>query len=156
MKGSVYIVLITLIAAIPGVVLGQASDIASATPVNVSVGTPSIFTIRQQILNQQQEIIEREFQQVARCIKTSSLNVVLTDPTGIINKVPQTDLVNCRRRLSQLQRQVARIAREAQQLSRDAEQQSAALETQARLAELQQNLRAILSSLTSAGSASVQ
>lgn len=152
-KFLLFVCLILVTAIAPGMVLGQ-SGRASATPVNISTGTPSTIAIREQFLVQQEQIIERELQQVTRCIANASLNVVLVDPTGIINRVPQTDIVNCTRRLNQLQRQVARLAREAQQLANDAQVQATALETQARLAELQQNLRALSSGTTAGGTSS--
>jgi hypothetical protein len=150
MRFAIYVFAVAIMVAIPQMVLAQTSTVAGATPVNTSTGTPSSFTIKQQILEQQQAQIQREVTEVTRCIRTASLDVVLRDPTGQINRVPQTDLINCRRALSNLQRRLQRLSRAATQLSRDARARSIALETQARLALLQQNLRALASDIFSA------
>ncbi len=147
MRFMVFVCVMIVMAAIPGTVPAQATDVASATPVNISTGTPSTFTIKQQIIAQQVAQIQREVTQVSRCIRTASLDVVLRDPTGQINRVPQTDLIDCRRRLNALLRRLERLTRAANRLSRDARAQAVALETQSRLALLQQNLRALASSI---------
>jgi len=150
MRLVIYVCVIIVMAATPEVGLGQATNRAAATPVNTSTGTPSAFTIKQQILEQQQAEIQRGLTELTRCISTASLDVVLRDPSGQINRVPQTDLVNCRRALSVLERRLQRLSRAAAQLSRDAQAQAIALETQARLALLQQNLRALAGDIFSA------
>ncbi|MFH1116473.1 MAG: hypothetical protein V1792_21380 [Pseudomonadota bacterium] len=150
MRFGIFVLVLAVTAAVPGMGTAQSSGIASATPVNVSTGTPNTFTIKQQIIAQQQAEIERALTQLNLCISTASLDVVLTDPSGQINRVPQTDIINCRRALNSLQRRLVTLARSAEQLSRDARAQSAALQTQERLAELQQNLRAMRQSIFAA------
>ena len=150
MRFGICACVLVMMAAMPGMGQAQSSSVASATPVNISTGTPSSFTIKQQILEQQEAAIRRELVQLNLCISTASLDVVLTDPTGQINRVPQTDIINCGRALSALQRRLQRLSRAAEQLSRDAQAQSVALETQQRLALLQQNLRAFSQSIFAA------
>ncbi|MDQ7783771.1 MAG: hypothetical protein RDU20_12885 [Desulfomonilaceae bacterium] len=147
MRLSIFVCLIVAIACAPVTAQAQSTGTAAATPVNTSTATPSAFTIKQQILAQQQADIQRRFAEVARCIRTASLNVVLFDPAGQINTVPQTDLVNCGRQLRVLERRLQQLSRAAKQLSGDAQAQAVALETQARLALLQQNLRALASNI---------
>ncbi|MBI4966173.1 MAG: hypothetical protein HY913_23040 [Desulfomonile tiedjei] len=104
------------------------SRAASATPVSPSTGRASSFVIRQDILAMKQADIERQIDEARRCIQDASNATILRDPEGNINRVPQTDLVNCSRRLAQLQRQLEGLAREANQLSVDAEFQAAQIQ----------------------------
>lgn len=121
----------------------SATGSAAATAASASSGRPSSIQIRQQFFNQEQAYLERQLREVQRCIKTASLNVVLFDPRGNINRVPQTDLVNCRRRLAQLTRQVNSLARRAQQLGQEAQAQALKLQREALAEQTAQNLRAI-------------
>lgn len=99
----------------------QVSSIATASQASASSGTPSTLQVRQQVLSQQVAAINSELREVRRCIRTASMSVVLRDPQGNINRVPQTDLVNCGRRLKTLVRQLASIQRKSAQLSQDAQ-----------------------------------
>jgi hypothetical protein len=118
---------------------------AAATAVTASSGGPSSIQIRQQFFDQEQAYLQRQLREVQRCLTTSSLNVILYDPTGNVNRVPQTDLVNCRRRLEQLTRQANSLARRVQHLAQDAQAQSIALQRTAEGQRTIQNLRALRS-----------
>ena len=122
---------------------GQTTAGASAREVTASSGRPSSIQVRQQFFNQEQAYLQRALREVQRCLTTSSLNVVLYDPRGNINRVPQTDLVNCGRRLAQLTRQVNSLARRAQSLGQDAQAVALALERAAEEQRRQQTLRAL-------------
>jgi hypothetical protein len=113
--------------AAPGSVAQQASS-ASATPVTQSSGRPSTIAIKEDFLRQRQAILERDIEEARRCIESASNPQTLRDPEGNINRVPQTDLVNCTRRLVQLQRQLDSLAREAKQLAQDAQAQATAIQ----------------------------
>jgi len=116
---------------------------APATEARASSGRPSTIQIRQQFLKQQQAAIQSELREVQRCIKNSRLFVVLIDQQGRINRVPQTDLVNCSRRLAQLQRQILSLARKAEDLARDAQYKAMLLEDALREEERAAKLRAL-------------
>jgi hypothetical protein len=118
---------------------GQSAKSAAATSVTASSGRPSTFQIRQHILAQQRAVILRELNQVQRCITDSTRLQSLRDPQGNVNQVPKIDLVNCARRLRQLQDQVAALTRQSTALGQDASAQAARL--QQALQRQQQRLR---------------
>lgn len=97
------------------------SQAVSAKPVTRSSGRPSSMEIKQNALAQQQAILQGRLREVRRCITDASLPQVLRDPEGNMNRVPQTDLVDCTRKLSQLERQLKSLARQAAQLAQDAQ-----------------------------------
>jgi hypothetical protein len=101
---------------------------ASARPVSPSTGRPTSLAIRENILEMKRADIERQIEEAARCIQDASNPTILRDPEGNINRVPQTDLVNCSRRLAQLQRQLQAVAREANQLAVNAEFEGAQIQ----------------------------
>jgi len=126
------------------------SRAASATPVSPSTGRASSIAVRENILAMQRANIERQIDEATRCIQDASNATILRDPEGNINRVPQTDLVNCSRRLAQLQRQLEGVARQATQLSLDAGFRAARLQRQ-----LQQKKSALtIQQLQSGGSPS--
>lgn len=122
---------------------GQTAATTSAREVTQSSGRPSSIQIRQQAFEQQQATLQGQLREIQRCLKTSRLNVVLYDQRGNINRVPQTDIVNCGRRLEQITRQIQNLARRAQQLGQDAQAQALALERAAEEQRRLQNLRAL-------------
>jgi hypothetical protein len=101
---------------------------SSATPATQSSGRPSTIAVKQDFLRQRQAILERDVEESLRCIESASNPQTLRDPEGNINRVPQTDLVNCTRRLAQLRRQLDSLAREAKQLAQDAQVQANAVQ----------------------------
>ncbi|MEW6141445.1 MAG: hypothetical protein AB1733_24750 [Thermodesulfobacteriota bacterium] len=127
-------------AAIPEAFAAEAS--ASAREVTSSTGRPSSIQVRQQFFSQQQALLLGQLQEIERCLRTSQLNVVLYDPQGNINRVPQTDLVDCGRQLQRVQRQLQSLARRAEQLNQDAQALALALERAALLEQTAQRLRA--------------
>lgn len=124
-----------LIAALLGLVWtlsasAQTSTIATATPASASSGTPSTFTIRQQILAQQQAALASQIRVATQCIADASKPATLRDPQGNINLVPQLDVINCARQLRTLRRQQASLARQVQKLASDADAASLRLQRQ--------------------------
>jgi hypothetical protein len=101
---------------------GQTSgSTAKATPVTASSSRPNGIQIKQNILAQKKAAIDSELKEVQRCLANASQPVALRDPEGNLNRVPQTDLLNCGRRLAELQRQLESLARQAAMLSQDSE-----------------------------------
>ncbi len=96
------------------------SQAASAKPAIQSSGRPSSFQIKENILTQKSAILQGQLREVKRCITDASLPQTLRDPQGNINRVPQTDLVDCTRKLNQLQRQFQALARQGSQLAEEA------------------------------------
>jgi hypothetical protein len=94
---------------------------ASAQPASRSSGQPSALEIQENALNMQLAQIEGDLREVKRCISNASNPQVLRDFNGNINRVPQVDLVDCSRRLKQLERQLAGLKRQATSLSLDAQ-----------------------------------
>jgi len=105
---------------------GQGS--AAATAARASSGRPNTVQIKQNILSQQIALIQRQLIEVRRCLYTSRLPQVLRDPQGFLNRVPETDLVNCGRRLQQLTRQLAGLSRQSSQLVQDAQMQAISIQ----------------------------
>lgn len=101
---------------------------ASATPATASSGRPSTIQIKQNIILQQVAILQRQLIDVRRCIYTASLPQVLMDPTGMVNRVPQTDIVNCSRQLQTITRKLASLSRESSQLLQDAQMEAFTLQ----------------------------
>jgi uncharacterized iron-regulated membrane protein len=126
------------------------SRAASATPAGASAGRPSTLAIRENILAMQRANIEEQIEEARRCIQDAANPTILRDPEGNVNRVPSTDIVNCSRRLAQLQRQLEGVARQAQQLSVDAQFQAA--QAQRRLQ--QEKSRLTIQELESGGSPS--
>ena len=104
------------------------SSSGAATPVSPSTGRASSIAIRQNILAMKQASILRQIKEAQLCIQNAANPTILRDPEGNINRVPSTDLVNCSRRLAQLQSQLQTLARDTKQLSLDAKFQAAQLQ----------------------------
>jgi len=101
---------------------------ASATPATPSSGRPSTIQIKQNILMQQVALLQRQLIEVRRCLYTASLPQVLRDPSGFVNRVPQTDIVNCSRQLDIITRRLASLSRQSNQLVQDAQMQAITLQ----------------------------
>ncbi len=101
---------------------------ASATPATPSSGRPSTIQIKQNILLQQVALLQRQLIEVRRCLYTASLPQVLRDPSGFVNRVPQTDIVNCRRQLDIITRKLTSLSRQSNQLVQDAQMQAIAMQ----------------------------
>jgi hypothetical protein len=108
------------------------SSSAAASGASAPSGRPSAFTIKQNFLAMQIEAIGREIRDAERCVANATNPVTLRDTAGNINRVPQTDALDCGRRLGQLTRQLQSLQRKADALARDAEQQAAFFDRQAR------------------------
>ena len=127
------------LAIVPAAVGQQSSaGTASARQVTASSGRPSAFEIEQNIINRKIAELQRQVNEAQRCIETASMPQILTDPQGNINRVPQTDIVNCTRQLEQLERQLVSLQRQAAQLSRDAAFQASQLQGLLRLQQIRQ------------------
>jgi hypothetical protein len=101
---------------------------ASATPAGVSSGRPSTFTVRQNILLQQQAALEAQIRVASLCIADASKPQLLRDPEGNVNAVPQKDIINCTRQLRTLTRKLANVGRQLQKLAADAQAAAAQLQ----------------------------
>ena len=106
----------------------QQTQATSAKPASRSTGKPSSIQIQQNILVQQNALLQGQLREVQRCIQDASLPQTLRDPEGNMNRTPQTDLVNCARKLEQLKRQSASLSRQASQLAQDAQFQGLELQ----------------------------
>ena len=85
--------------------LTNAASSAAAKAVSTpSGGRPSTIQVRQNIIAQKAAALQRELKELQRCITNASQLQTLRDPEGNINIVPQNDLINCTRRLQDLQR----------------------------------------------------
>jgi hypothetical protein len=124
-------------------VSGAQTSTAAATPVTASSGRPSSFQIQQNYFTIQLAGINRQLQQVQRCIANAVNPQILRDPEGNINRVPQVDAITCGYQLKLLQRQLASLARQQAKLAQDASAQSGFLEVTQRQAQLQQLIKAI-------------
>lgn len=101
---------------------GQTSgSTAKATPVTASSSRPNGIQIKQNILAQKRAAINNELREVQRCLADASQPIALRDPQGNLNRVPQNYLLNCGRRLAELQRQLESLGRQAAMLSQDSE-----------------------------------
>ena len=114
---------------------------AAATPASRPSGIPSTITIQQNALAQQQIAMERELRVVSRCIQNASRN--LRDTKGNIDRVAQTDLLNCGQRAKQLERKLKSLARKADALSMSATAKALYLERLQALADLMSRLQGI-------------
>jgi len=123
--------------------LPQGSSAAAKAVSTPSGGRPSTIQIRQNIIAQKAAALQRELKELRRCITNASQLQSLRDPEGNINMVPQNDLVNCTRRLQDLQRRQDSLNREIAALSQDAQPLAAAAERAARKADLQRKLQAL-------------
>ena len=122
----------------------QAAPSAAAKAVSTpSGGRPSTIQVRQNIIAQNAAALQRELKELQRCITNASQLQTLRDPEGNINIVPQNDLVNCTRRLQDLQRRQDSLNRQIAALSLDAQPVAAAAQRIARQAALQRVLQAL-------------
>jgi hypothetical protein len=131
-------IMVALWLCFPGGSFGQQSA-ARATPVASTSGRPSTFQIESNILEQQAARLQSQITIAQRCIAEASQPIVLRDPQGNVNIVPQTDVVNCTRRLVELQRQLVQLQRKSEQLSRDA--QAAAITLQRKAMDIERQRR---------------
>ncbi|MCA1961794.1 MAG: hypothetical protein LDL33_13495 [Desulfomonile sp.] len=92
---------------------GQAVGDSAA---NLPAGTGQILG---NFLTIERAAIQRELRVVTRCIRMAREN--LRDIQGNINRVAQTDLLNCNRRLQQLLRDEAKLGRIAARRAAEAE-----------------------------------
>jgi len=113
---------------------------AASTP---SGGRPSTIQVRQNIIAQKAAALRSELKELQRCITNASQLQTLRDPEGNINIVPQNDLVNCTRRLQDLQRRQDSLNSQIAALSLDAQPVAAAAQRIARQAALQRVLQAL-------------
>jgi TolA-binding protein len=128
--------------------LTTAASSAAAKAVSTpSGGRPSTIQVRQNILAQKAAALQRELKELQRCIRNASQLQTLRDPEGNINIVPQNDIVNCTRRLQDLQRRQDSLNREIAALAQSAQPVAAAAERGARKASLQSKLQALSGSL---------
>lgn len=101
-------------------IFAQASaKIAGATPVNKTTGKSSTILIQQNQLNLLKANIERQLRVAQRCVKVSSLPVLLRDPQGNVNQVPKNDITFCNRKAKSLTRELAAIERQILNLTKD-------------------------------------
>jgi len=100
---------------------------AAAREASASTGRPSTFEIQQHFLLMKRAQIERDMKEAQRCLEDARQPSVLYDPQGNINRISQIDIVDCGRRLEQLQRQLASLARTAEAMGKDAAFQSGQL-----------------------------
>jgi hypothetical protein len=139
---------VTSMAAILITILAVSSPLAqqlsaSATPVTTPSTAPSPFTIRQHFLSQQAATIQIDIRAAQRCVQNATQTFF--DVVGNINRVAQTDLVNCGRRLAQLQEALTKLGRTSAKLAEDA---AAEAEIIAGLLKQQQMLQAVSEQLT--------
>ena len=92
---------------------------ASATQSGRSSGTPSTLQIKQNFISINEASVQRQMRAALRCIANARRN--LRDLRGNINRVAQTDLINCGRKVTQLQRLIERMGRKAGRLAVEAE-----------------------------------
>lgn len=118
----------------------QTSATTASPFVPSSSGAPSTIQLKRQMLALQQAQIEGELRQAQLCVKNATILQTLRDPQGNINRVPQTDLVDCARRIRSLERQMVSLGRQAEALARDAEAQGLAVERRLRRVERQQRI----------------
>jgi hypothetical protein len=124
--------------------LTSAASSAAAKAVSTpSGGRPSTIKVRQNIIAQKAAALQRELKELQRCITNASQLQTLRDPEGNINIVPQNDLVNCTRRLKDLQRRQDSLNREIAALSTDVQPVAAAAQRIARQAQLKSVLQAL-------------
>jgi hypothetical protein len=123
--------------------LPQGSAAAAKAVSTPSGGRPSTIQIRQNVIAQKAAALQRELKELQRCITNASQLQSLRDPEGNINMVPQNDLVNCTRRLQDLQRRQDSLNREVAALAQSTQPVAAAAERRARQADLQSKLKAL-------------
>ena len=144
----------TLPLAFVSAALAQGSASAAAKAVSTpSGGRPSTIEVRQNIIAQKAAALQRELKEIQRCISNASQLQTLRDPEGNINIVPQNDLVNCTRRLQDLQRRQDSLNREVAVLAQAAGPLASAAQTAARAADWQRKLRALAGGGSSAAPA---
>lgn len=132
---------------------GLTSAAASAAAKAVSTpsgGRPSSLQVRQNIIAQKAAALQRELKELQRCISNASQLQTLRDPEGNINIVPQNDLVNCTRRLQDLQRRQDSLNREIAVLAQAAGPLASAAQRAERTADWQRKLKALAGSSSSA------
>lgn len=133
-----------LVSAVYGQGLTNAASSAAAKAVSTpSGGRPSTIQVRQNIIAQKAAALKRELKELQRCITNASQLQTLRDPEGNINIVPQNDLVNCTRRLQDLQRRQDSLNREIAAISLDVQPLAAAAQRISRQAQLKSVLQAL-------------
>jgi hypothetical protein len=113
----------------------QQKQSATATPVSPSGGGASPATINQNTLAFKRSELARQLRSIQLCISDASNPIVLRDPQGNINRVPQADLINCARRLGQLQRRLASLQRQSNRLAQEAQFQAVLLQDALQIAQ---------------------
>ncbi|MBI5570137.1 MAG: hypothetical protein HY914_09345 [Desulfomonile tiedjei] len=131
---------VTCLVAILSLVFGatsfaQQSRSATATAVRPPSGGGGTAEIAQNALTFKRAELTRQLREIQRCISDASNPIVLRDPQGNINRVPQTDLINCARKLGQLQRQLSSLQRQSNALAQDATFQSILLQDALQIAQ---------------------
>lgn len=133
-----------VVSAVYGQGLTNAASAASAKAVSTpSGGRPSNIQVRQNIIAQKAAALRSELKELQRCITNATQLQTLRDPEGNINIVPQNDLVNCTRRLRDLQRRQDSLNREIAALSFNAQPVAAAAQIISRQAQLKSVLQAL-------------
>ncbi len=124
MKTIVTSIVVNILVAIVAVSSTQAQQsLGRATPVSRVSATPSGITIKQEFLAKKVAAIQADIRVAQRCVQNATIN--LRDVEGEINRVKSTDIINCGRRLIQLQRELAKLgiasSRFAQEAAAEAE-----------------------------------
>lgn len=117
-------VVLTSLWTIPGICQEKSS---AARGVSASSGRPSTIEIQQHYLLMKRAQIERDIKEAQRCLSDARQPTVLYDPQGNINRISQIDIVDCGRRLEQLQRELSNLARASNAMAKDANFQSSLL-----------------------------
>ncbi len=104
------------------IMLFTATELMAQASMTRGGGAPSTADIAQNFITMQQAAIARQLRQVQSCISLAREN--LRDVQGNINRVAQTDLLNCQRRLGELLRAQANLRRQSARTAQDAAAQA--------------------------------
>lgn len=85
---------------------------------SIITSAPSRFEIQRNFLTIERSNLTRQVRQLERCIRIARQNLV--DIQGNINRVAQTDLINCGRRLVMLLRKQQKLVRLSERLEAEA------------------------------------
>ena len=117
----------------------QSSAVSTAAQSSSAAATaPSRFQIQRNFLTIDRAAITRQVRQLERCIRNARENLV--DIQGNVNRIAQTDLINCGRELEMLLRKQDRLARRAGRIETEALLEAEILAQTLRHARAMQNI----------------
>lgn len=128
----------------------QSSAVSTAQSASGATTAPSRFQIQRNFLIIDRADLTRRVRQLQRCVRNARENLV--DIQGNLNRVAQTDLINCGRQLEMLLRQQQRLTRRSNRIETEARLEAEILAQMLRQAAAMQNVSSSLSQISGSSS----